>query len=129
MAINGAIQSDRIRAEVMRHLEDYTAEVGRVAEEGAEKYAKLGARLLKTSSPDLTGSYRKGWRAKRVGSRWVIHNATDYQLTHLLEHGHVSRNGTQRTFGDVGQKVHIRPVEERMVDEFVKEIERVINNR
>ena len=40
----------------------------------------------------------------------VIHNKTDYQLTHLLEHGHdiiVSRNGKKMKVGHVNGKAHI----------------------
>ena len=130
MAVKGVIQSDQLRNEVMRQLLEYTNGVGEIAQESSEKYAKLGAKLLKINSPVQNvkggGAYARGWRAKRVGSRWVVHNATDYQLTHLLEHGHVSKNGTQRTFGPVGAKVHIKPVEERLIREFVAEVEEAI---
>ena len=113
----------------MRHLREYTQEVGEITQKSSEKNAKLGVKLLRTSGTfkDISGDYRKGWRAKKVGSRWIIHNATDYQLTHLLERGHVSSNGTKRKFKpDVKSYVHIKPVEERLVREFVAEVEEAI---
>ena len=109
----------------MRQLLEYTNGVGMIAQEKSEKYAKLGAKLLKTNSPVQNvkggGAYARGWRAKRVGSRWVVHNLTDYQLTHLLEKGHAKVNG-----GRVPERVHIKPVEKQLVDAFVKDIEEAI---
>jgi hypothetical protein len=51
----------------------------------------------------------------------LVHNKTDYQLTHLLEHGHAKRNG-----GRVAPKIHIRPNEEKAVKEFEKRIKGAI---
>jgi type II secretory pathway predicted ATPase ExeA len=51
----------------------------------------------------------------------VVHNKTDYQLTHLLEHGHVKRNG-ERFNGEV----HIRPNEEKAIREYLRRIERAL---
>ena len=35
------------------------------------------------------GAYNKGWRFSREGDKIIVYNETDYQLTHLLEKGHV----------------------------------------
>jgi hypothetical protein len=56
-----------------------------------------------------------------VGSAWVVHNATHYQLTHLLEHGHAKRGG-----GRVPGIPHIRLVEEEAIKEYTEAVERVI---
>ena len=91
---------------------------------GAKKEtAKNIVKALKSSSPEKKGGgrYAKGWRITQVGTAQVIHNKTDYQLTHLLEYGHAKVNG-----GRVASRVHIRPAEEQAIAEFVSKVEKVI---
>ena len=87
--------------------------------------AKEGKKALESSSPKNKGKYAKGWRIKTTkGSNYiscVIHNATDYQLTHLLEKGHLTRNGSKTK-----PIVHIKPVEESCVKEYEKNVEKII---
>lgn len=64
---------------------------------------------LRNTSPVKTGSYAKGWKVgTRRGSDYIVHNATDYQLTHLLENGHVIRN-KKGTYGRAPAHKHIKP--------------------
>lgn len=122
MAIKGVIQMDQLAKAVMDNLREYANEVGEAVEVAAQKNAKLGVKLLKASSPKLTGSYATGWRAKKLDNgQWVIHNATDYQLTHLLEKGHAKVGG-----GRVAPKVHIAPVEEYLIETFLEDVEEAI---
>jgi Bacteriophage HK97-gp10, putative tail-component len=107
--------------EIAKQLKLYTTSVEENLMEAKEEISKEGVSLLKQSSPKDTGDYRKGWASKKVGQDYVIHNKTDYQLTHLLEYGHVKADG-----GRVSPRVHIRPVEERLVDDFVNRIEKAI---
>jgi hypothetical protein len=39
-----------------------------------------------------------------------------------LEHGHVTRNGTNRSYDDTPAHVHIAPVEEELITYFQKQI-------
>ena len=116
-----AININQLADEINKQLREYANGVGEEMEKVAQKVAKDGVKTLKLRSPKLTGSYAKGWRAKKVDGVWVVHNATDYQLTHLLENGHAKVGG-----GRVGAKVHIKPVEEQMIDEYVKGVEGAI---
>lgn len=95
--------------------------VKEVREEAVEK--------LRETSPG-TGRYAGSWTASELGAarmttRSVVHNAQHYRLTHLLEKGHVSRNGTGRTFGRVKAYPHIGAVD----DWVVQELPRLVKER
>ena len=113
---------DDISKEISRLLKEYTNDVGEKVAKSARKVAKDAAKRLTDSSPiqnvKTGGDYTTGWRAKKVGTTWVVHNATDYQLTHLLEKGHAKVNG-----GRVAPIVHIEPVEKEAIDDFIKGVE------
>ena len=107
--------------EIAEAMSTYTKEITEGLEATKLETAKNVVKILKESSPKDTGKYAKGWRVTQVGTAQVVHNKTDYQLTHLLEHGHIKVNG-----GRVGQKVHIRPAEEHGIAEFISGVEKVI---
>ena len=96
--------------------------------EAAQKLANQAAEELKTVKGTYkirTGKYNKGWRVKETkGNGFVnctVYNGTNWQLTHLLEKGHVTRNG-----GKTKAFVHIKPVEEKSVNEYIKDVENII---
>jgi Bacteriophage HK97-gp10, putative tail-component len=108
--------------EIMQRLRNYAADVQDEIEVASKEEAQNLVRALKKDSPKLTGSYKKGWRLKKSGrNKYVVYNKTDYQLTHLLEHGHAKRDG-----GRVPAKVHIRPAEEKAVRNFLDRVEGAI---
>ena len=93
-----AIKIDGLANAIAGALEEYSQDVTDDVKASVRDSAKACVAELKTTSPSLTGSYAKGWRAKVAyeGStdiRMQIHNATDYQITHLLEDGHAKVNG------------------------------------
>lgn len=116
-----AISADQLANEITSALREYTTEVEEGLEEEKEKVAKWSTRRLRVTSPKKTGEYAKGWRAKKVGKAWVTHNATDYQLTHLLEKGYAKVGG-----GRVPGRPHIAPVEEEAIKQFEQGVEKVI---
>lgn len=108
-------------------LNDYSLDIQEAITQEAQNVAKKGVAELKNTSPKRTGKYRKGWRVKTDKGRGfvecIIHNATDYQLTHLLEKPHALRNG-----GTSRPQVHIAPVEQQCVSEYQKNVESIIKN-
>lgn len=120
MAVKGVMDITKI-------LDTYAKEIARDVVTDAEIVAKKGVAELKNVSPKRTGDYRKGWRVRSdkvdTGGHSIIHNATDYQLTHLLEKPHLTRNGRLTT-----PKVHIKPVEEQCIKEYEKLLENSIKN-
>ncbi len=109
-----------ISAVIAAELETYTKEVVEDIAKAANEVSTELVSTLKQSSPKKTGKYAKSWTKKKEGNRYRVYNKK-YQLTHLLEYGHVKRNG-----GRVAAKAHIRPAEEDAVKEFVEKVERAV---
>lgn len=117
---------------IMRELQRYTNLVIEEFEAAKQETAKEIQDELKADGQpykDKSGDYRKGWRIKKQGSgnrtSFIVHNATDYQLTHLLEKGHARRGGGER----VPARVHIAPAEEKGIEKFLERTERAIRQR
>lgn len=108
-------------------LEEYSIDVQEGITNAAITIAEDGANKLKATSPKRTGKYSRGWRVnKRTGRGFVhttIYNATNWQLTHLLEKPHLLRNGKKSK-----PKVHIEPVEQKCINDFQKKVEQIIKN-
>ena len=140
MAIKGVatISVDQLSATIKEYLDGFGDEADYALEKAARTAAEDAVQTLKATSPVFSattynrtnrkgtkrrrpGKYAKGWRAKTEGYAnhlYIIHNATDYQLTHLLEKGHALRQG-----GRSKAIVHIKPVEQQAIKDFEAYIE------
>ena len=111
-------------------LQEYGNEVYEVMDDSVDTVAKEAAQRLKSVNHfapgrNPSGKYSESWtvdteKTGRLAVTRVVHNQDYYRLTHLLENGHVSRNGTGRTFGRVPAYPHIAPVNEWASDELPK---------
>jgi hypothetical protein len=110
-----------ITGEIQKAIKAYSYEVSNELAIAKDEVTNQLKKDLTQDSPEKTGSYKKGWRVKKFKKVNVVHNKTDYQLTHLLEHGHVKRNG-----GRTEEKVHIRPNEEKAIKEFLRRVEKAV---
>ena len=122
------MSNSSVTVQLQEVFEEYSKEVKRAANNSADVVAKKTVTRLKNSSPRKTGSYAKGWSIKRergtAGINTVIvHNKTDYQLTHLLENGHIVKNA-KGVFGRAPAHKHIEPAEQWANEELPLEIER-----
>jgi hypothetical protein len=108
--------------QIMSELQRYANVLAEDVDTAAEVVANELVDDLKETSPELTGDYRKGWRVKNVRGIRVVHNKTNYQLTHLLEKGHAKVGG-----GRVEAKVHIKPAEVRAINDFLTRIEQAVS--
>lgn len=111
-------------------LNEYSLDIQEGIDKEAQEIAKQAANELKNHRGTYkirTGKYNKGWRVNTKKGRGTInctvHNGTDWQLTHLLENGHTTRNG-----GRTKAFVHIRPVEEKYVNQYQQDVEKLIKN-
>lgn len=107
-------------SELARELQRYANVVEEELLTAQGEVADLAVSKLRQSGPKKTGAYRKGWRKKKEGNGVVVHNIKG-QLTHLLENGHAKAGG-----GRVPAQVHIRPVEEYVINEVPRRIERAL---
>jgi hypothetical protein len=110
-----------IAGEIQKALKSYANDIAEDIAIAKDEVSNQLKKDLTQDSPKKTGDYRKGWRVKKFKKVNVVHNKTDYQLTHLLEHGHVKING-----GRTDKKVHIRPNEEKAVKDFLKRVEKAV---
>lgn len=111
-------------------LNEYSQDIQEGIDKEAQDIGKQAANELKNTRGTYkirTGKYNKGWKVNTKKGRGFInctvHNATDWQLTHLLENGHTTRNG-----GRTRAFVHIRPVEEKYVNQYQQDVEKIIKN-
>lgn len=115
---------DAVRAE----LEQYASEVQEEVDSAVVRVARRCLAQIRRNSPKKTGDYRKGWRLRtdktRLSIREIIHNATDWQLIHLLEFGHQKASG-----GRVEGEPHVEPAEQQAERELLTEITDILRGR
>ena len=107
------------------YLEIYVEDIGEDVEELSNEIGKEARDDLKKESQGMfkgTGKYAKGWTVSKERKKSNYYSVkvwtkTDYQLTHLLEFGHATRNG-----GRTRAFPHIRPVEEKYKAKFEKDL-------
>lgn len=119
------IKPENLEKELQEYLTQYKEDIDEEVVEATNTVIKEAKQELIQTSPRSgiarNTKYYKGWAIKNgVKSRTirnkysrVIWNKTNYQLTHLLEFGHATRNG-----GRTQAQPHIRPVEEKYGQEF-----------
>lgn len=124
---------DSLQEKVMGILDEYAENISEGVAEATKAISKTGVKEMQSASKTTfggTGRYAKGWKSQvetgRLSSQGIIYNEDLPGLPHLLENGHVSRNGTGRTFGDVKGREHIAPVEEKVVEMYQKTIQKLI---
>lgn len=128
-----AINLDKAIKEI---LEKYGDDVYLVLDDTAKELAEESTKKLKAVTKwkkSHPGSpYSAAWTSEefnvgRLGIKRVVYNDGHARLTHLLEKGHVSKNGTGRIFGDVKDYEHIKPVNDWVVEEIQKKVEEKIS--
>lgn len=129
------IKYEDLGNEINKMLTDYSSELISKSKEICKSVAKDTANELKGTSPKSkhlkqSGKYAKSWKATKIKDSAIEVNysvhAGQYQLTHLLEFGHLIKNGTGRTFGFTKAQPHIGKAEKRAIEAFEKEIKEAI---
>ena len=98
------------------------------SEKIAKKHASKLARTVKEASPvdpkskSRKGHYKDGWGTRKGYSNvdyfeYEVRNSKKYQLTHLLEHGHIAADGTR-----VKEQPHINSNADAEITAFIEDI-------
>lgn len=82
-------------------LEDYSTAITNAVNEQTEKAANQLKKDIAADSPVKTGKQKKSWRVTKekvagLDLKAIVHS-TDYRKVHLLENGHLTRDGVTRT--------------------------------
>ena len=116
---------DTLADDIQKILDEYEGDVRNLSKEAVRKIGQKGVQALQSSSGVFggTGKYASGWASKveetRMGAKATLYNGKVPGLPHLLEFGHAMRGG-----GRVSGKVHIKPVEDELINAFEQELER-----
>ena len=117
---------------VKQILDTYNNEVNKNLDAITKDVTKKGVQAIQSESAEKFGTtkkrrekYAKTWtskfESKKFSRQGIIYNK-QAGLPHLLENGHVSRNGTGRTFGRVSGREHIGKVETEIERIFEEEV-------
>ena len=125
------VKPEDLSEAIRESLESYSAAVTEKVNEQLEKVADDTADTLKKGGPykERTGKYTKDWAVKSRANattgisseQYSVHNKKHYQLTHLLEKGHVSRSGKR-----VRAYPHIETAERQAQTKAVQAVEKAV---
>lgn len=111
---------DNFARDLVSQLNNYAQLVDGELDLIAKEVADDGMNKLKQTSPQRKGIYAKSWTVKKVkNGDYVIHNKRRANLTHLLEKGHVNRDGSRTQ-----AYPHIKKVDQMVIREFQEKLQR-----
>ena len=111
-----------LASEVKKCMDEYMDLTNAEMKEAVKKTADDVKKQIESNAPKDTGTYSRSWAVKKTKENsnsieMTVHSKNKYQLTHLLEFGHASRNG-----GRVEGQPHIEPAEHVSGDILESEI-------
>ena len=117
------IKPDQVGKVLQETLGRYHEDVTRRVNACSEAAAKSLVKKTKATAPKASGSFKKNIASKKLaespnGDTYVWHvKKTDHRLTHLLVHGHVTRNG---------DRTKSNPFLKNSIDEVLPEYEKAV---
>lgn len=116
--------SKAIRDIVQEYADGVDEGVDRVAAQAVEDLVQK----TKATAPKRTGSYRKNIASQKSqdvkGAKYIWYvKKPDYRLTHLLVHGHATRNG-----GRTKKNPFLQNALKSVLSDFEKNLQEVVKN-
>lgn len=128
---------DNLSSEIMKALKEFEGVTEKDCEDGVLDTAEEAVKELRLANPPGSGEYQswqkynRGWgikatiRGKKTSA--IVHNKTEYRLTHLLEFGHALVAGGRRV-GNTRAFEHIAPVAKKAEENLIKFIRKRVEN-
>lgn len=119
------------------NLNKFKTFTGKINYEGLiKRYGNKAVSMLETRSPKSNRAgrktpYSKGWTVfnykMRQGNKAIVWNKTNWQLTHLLENGHLITNNKNTKYGLawVEPQAHILPTYRDLKPKYIKDAKKV----
>ena len=126
------VDYNSLSEEIQNQLKTFGTALNREINEGLKEVADKTAETLRQGGPynERSGKYPRDWAVKlrsrsyssvTMTEEYTVYNKKNYQLTHLLEKGHVSRNGSR-----VRPFEHIKPAEELAEQMAISEVNKAV---
>ena len=134
--MNKKVTVDNLSDEIMKSLKEFENVTDKDCEDGVLDTAQEAVKELRLAPgrPPKYQSWKRynaGWtiKASFKGKKTsaIVHNKTDYRLTHLLEYGHAIKRGG-RKIGEAGAYEHVAPVAKEAEENLVKNILKRVEN-
>ena len=138
--MNKRITQDQLESEIKKMLTDYAADVSDETTDALKEVGKKGTAMVKGLSPvgaRRTNKYRDTWTYTMQGNsgftrgyaNLTIHQKNtrkfqNWRLVHLLEKGHMARDGSWVN----PVRPHVKPTQDFVDNEAIKEIKKRIEN-
>lgn len=122
------VKIGNLASTIIDGLEEYKNLITEEMKEACKDSSDLAKKEIKANASKRTGKYKKSWTSRKTKEtatsvNYSVHSPRLYRIAHLLENGHAKRNG-----GRVLGRPHIKPAEEKAVNNLEKKITKAIKN-
>lgn len=118
--------SEQLEEALTDVLTNYATDLREAINADTEAAAQRLKKAISADAPIKSGKQKKSWRIAKeylggVDLKTVVHS-TDYRKVHLLENGHVTRNGMTRT----KPTYYVSSNAERIIKEYEEQVAETI---